>query len=70
MNVYLELTKRFNAGRLRSIICSGQAAVLHRVAVMSKDGDWILHEDEEAHKAVCEAADGVLPTTVSTGEGE
>jgi hypothetical protein len=48
MNIYLELTQELNEGRLRSIICSGQAAVLHKLAVMSKDGDWILREDEEA----------------------
>ena len=47
MNIYLELTRAFNAGRLRAIISSGQAVVLHRLAIMSKDGDWILHEDEE-----------------------
>jgi hypothetical protein len=47
MSLYLELTKEFNAGRLRAIICSGQAVVLHRLAIMSKDGDWILREDEE-----------------------
>ena len=47
MNIYLELTARFNTGRLRAVICSGQATVLHRLAVMSKDGDWILREDEE-----------------------
>ena len=29
------------------MICSGQAVVLHRLAIMSKDGDWILREDEE-----------------------
>ena len=29
-------------------ICSGQAVVLHRIAIMSKDGDWILREDEES----------------------
>jgi hypothetical protein len=46
-NIYLELTDRFNDGRLRAVISSGQAVVLHRVAVMSKDGDWILREDEE-----------------------
>ena len=34
--------------RLRAIVCSGQAVVLHRVAIMSKDGDWILREDEGA----------------------
>ncbi len=48
MTVYLELTSEFNAGRLRAIICSGQAVVLHRLAMASKDGDWILREDPEA----------------------
>ncbi|OGV63230.1 MAG: hypothetical protein A3K19_13090 [Lentisphaerae bacterium RIFOXYB12_FULL_65_16] len=47
-NIYLSLTRQFNAGRVRAVVCSGQAAVLHRVAIMSKDGDWILREDEEA----------------------
>ena len=46
-NIYLQLTDEFNAGKVRAIICSGQAAVLHRVAIMSKDGDWILREDPE-----------------------
>ena len=46
-NIYLELTEQFNAGRLRAIISSGQAVVLHRLAIMSKDGDWILREDVE-----------------------
>jgi len=48
LTVYLELTRYFNAGRLRAVICSGQAAVLHRLAIASKDGDWILREDEES----------------------
>jgi hypothetical protein len=48
MTVYLELTKQFNAGRLRAVLSSGQAVVLHRLAVMSKDGDWILREEKEA----------------------
>jgi hypothetical protein len=47
MNIYIELTRRFNAGRLRAILAGGQAVVLHRLAIMSKDGDWILREDEE-----------------------
>lgn len=47
MNIYPELTRRFNAGRLRAILSGGQAVVLHRLAIMSKDGDWILREDEE-----------------------
>lgn len=48
MNVYCDLTRRFNAGRTRAILAGGQAVVLHRLAIMSKDGDWILRESEEA----------------------
>lgn len=47
-NPYLELTEEFNQGRLRVLLSSGQAVVVHRLAIMSKDGDWILREDEEA----------------------
>ena len=47
-NIYLTLTEQFNRGRLRAIISSGQAVVLHRLAIMSKDGDWILREDDES----------------------
>ncbi len=46
-NIYLDLTAAFNAGRLHAIISSGQAVVLHRLAFMSKDGDWILREEAE-----------------------
>ncbi len=48
MSIYLSLTREFNEGGLRAILSSGQAVVLHRLAVMSKDGDWILRETEEA----------------------
>ncbi len=48
VNIYVSLTKEFNEGRLRSVISSGQAALLHGLAVMGKDGSWILREDEEA----------------------
>lgn len=48
MNIYLMLTREYNERRLRAIISSGQAVVLHRLAIMSKDGDWILRDDEEA----------------------
>lgn len=48
MSVYLDLTRAFNAGRLRTILCSGQAVVLLRLAIASKDGDWVLREDQEA----------------------
>ncbi|MCF7837502.1 MAG: hypothetical protein K9N49_02635 [Candidatus Marinimicrobia bacterium] len=49
MNIYVELTRRFNAGGLiRAVLAGGQAVVLHKLAIMSKDGDWILREDAEA----------------------
>lgn len=47
MNIYQELTQRFNANKQMAIISSGQAAVLHHLAIMSKDGDWIIKEDSE-----------------------
>lgn len=46
-NPYLHLTQQFNQGRLRALISSGQAVVVHRLAIMSKDGDWVLREDAE-----------------------
>ena len=46
-NIYLELTRRFNHGRVRAILAGGQAVVLHRLAIMSKEGDWILREDPQ-----------------------
>ncbi len=45
MNIYLELTRQFNQGQVRAIVAGGQAVVLHRLALMSKDGDWIPRED-------------------------
>jgi len=48
MNIYLDLTREFNEGHLRCVISSGQAVVLHRLAIMSKDGDWIIRENEES----------------------
>ncbi len=47
-NPYVELTTAFNQGRLRAVLSSGQAVVIHRLAVMSKDGDWLLRENQEA----------------------
>jgi hypothetical protein len=46
--IYQALTRELNQGRVRAIISSGQAVVLHGLAMMSKDGDWILREDAEA----------------------
>lgn len=54
MNPYLELTEQFNRGRRRALVSSGQAVVLHRLAIMSKDGDWLLREDDEAVHHVLE----------------
>ncbi len=54
MSIYLELTRQFNAGALRAILSSGQAVVLHRLAIMSKDGDWILREEAQATRHVLE----------------
>lgn len=48
MNPYLDLTREFNRGGLRAIVSSGQAVVLLRLSVASKDGDWILRESREA----------------------
>jgi hypothetical protein len=38
MSIYLTLTREFNEGALRAILSSGQAVVLHRLAVMSTAG--------------------------------
>ncbi len=46
-SVYVELTRAFNRGRCRAVLCSGQAVVLHRLSMMSKDGDWIVRENPE-----------------------
>lgn len=54
MNIYLELTNKFNINKLRAIISSGQAVVLHRLAIMSKDGDWIIKEDSETMRHILE----------------
>ncbi len=55
MNIYELLTKEFNQGRLRAVLSSGQAVVLHRIAIMSKDGDWIIREDEECTEHILRA---------------
>ncbi|MFH1760156.1 MAG: hypothetical protein ABIA63_03555 [bacterium] len=58
MNIYIELTKDFNSKKLRCILSSGQAVVLHRLAIMSKDGDWILKEDKESIQFVLDVLSG------------
>jgi hypothetical protein len=56
--IYLALTRAFNVGRVRTVISSGQAVVLHRITMQSKDGDWLIREDEEACAAVLAALAG------------
>ncbi len=41
-NVYFELTRAFNAEGRIAVLASGQAVVWYRLAMRSKDGDWIL----------------------------
>lgn len=57
-NPYLDLTEQFNRGRRRALVSSGQAVVLYRLAIMSKDGDWVIREDEEAVHHVLEVLAG------------
>ncbi len=47
-NFYFELTEAFNAAGRIAVLASGQAVVYYRLAMMSKDGDWILRETAEA----------------------
>ncbi len=48
INIYMELTQRFNSESICAILAGGQAAVLHSIAFMSKDGDWIIREQTES----------------------
>ncbi len=47
-NVYFELTREFNQLGPAAALSSGQAVVYYRLAIMSKDGDWIVRETPEA----------------------
>jgi hypothetical protein len=51
-NLYFQLTEEFNAGGTVVVLASGQAVVFHRLAIMSKDGDWVIRESEEACQTV------------------
>ena len=57
-NIYLDLTRQFNVGRVHGILAGGQAVVLHRLAIMSKDGDWILREEQETMERVLGVLEG------------
>jgi hypothetical protein len=51
-NVYFDLTRAFNAHGPVAALSSGQAVVFYRVAIMSKDGDWVIRETAEACRRV------------------
>lgn len=53
-NVYFELTDAFNREGRIVILASGQAVVHYRLAIMSKDGDWIVRETDAACRRVRE----------------
>ena len=56
-NIYLELTRAFNRRATRAVLSSGQAVVMHKLAVMSKDGDWILKEADDVFEHVLSELD-------------
>jgi hypothetical protein len=47
-NIYFDLTEELNGEGPIAVLASGQAVVFYRLALMSKDGDWILRETPEA----------------------
>ncbi len=47
-NIYFDLTRELNAEGTIAVLASGQAVVYYRIAIMSKDGDWILRDTEAA----------------------
>ncbi|HYO15000.1 MAG TPA: hypothetical protein VE685_17540 [Thermoanaerobaculia bacterium] len=53
-NIYFELTEELNAEGFIAVLASGQAVVYYKIAMMSKDGDWILKETPEACRRVLE----------------
>lgn len=55
-NVFFSLTEEFNSEGVIALLASGQAVVFYRIALMSKDGDWVLREAPDA----CERVRSVL----------
>lgn len=47
-NIYFALTEAFNREALTVALASGQAVVFYRIAIMSKDGDWVIRETPDA----------------------
>ena len=50
-NPYFALTEEFNRDGCIAVLSSGQAVVYYRLAMVSKDGDWILREVGVRHGA-------------------
>ncbi|MGE3843201.1 MAG: hypothetical protein AB7I50_16640 [Vicinamibacterales bacterium] len=53
-NIYFALTEAFNRGQPTVALASGQAVVFYRIAIMSKDGDWVIRETPESCARVLE----------------
>ena len=51
-NIYFALTEAFNRDVPTVALASGQAVVFYRVAIMSKDGDWVIRETPDACERV------------------
>jgi len=62
-NPYLDLTAELNRGRLRALLSSGQAVVVHRLAIRQIEGLSL----PEAHRLVVSRAEGVLPFEPAQG---
>lgn len=43
-NAFFALTEQVNSDGVIALLASGQAVVFYRIALMSKDGDWVLRE--------------------------
>ena len=60
-NVYFELTREFNRDGPVAVLASGQAVVFYRIAILSKDGDWIIRESPDACDRVRAVPAGLEP---------
>lgn len=51
-NPFFELHREFRSAGARVLLSSGQACVLYGISTFSKDGDWILAEEEQTFERV------------------
>ena len=67
VNIYQELTQAFNAGRLRAILSSGQAVVMHRLDAWARiDAEIADMPLREAHATLVAHAEERLPFQVES----